>query len=321
MGVMGKSVSELGGNIMVIYQDSSGNHWFGSWESGVYRYDGKQLLQYTVEQGLPSNRVDEIHEDGKGHLYFVSCHPHSTVAKFDGKTFQTLQAVPSRTWHLDATDLWMRHAFGQEKVLRYDGVTLHALELPRPPHLSHISFEVYCIERDSQGHIWLGTNPLGVCRFNGEALDWITEEDVTEFRNEGANGVRSMIEDHRGFLWFNTEQRYEILDTVRAGEKFYTRHKGIGGLDGAVDSRLSKYLSAVRDAENNLWFVTYRDGVWKYDGLQMAHFDVQELEQSIQLYSISIDHNGKLWLGTQENGAYWFDGTTFVPFRPPVAHP
>jgi ligand-binding sensor domain-containing protein len=321
MGVMGKSVSELGGNIMVIYQDSSGNHWFGSWESGVYRYDGKQLLQYTVEQGLPSNRVDEIHEDGSGNLYFVGCHPHSTVAKFNGETFQTLQAVPSRAWTLNATDLWMRHAFGQEKVLRYDGVNLHELELPRPPHLSHISFDVYCMERDSRGHVWLGTNPVGVCRFNGKSLDWITEEDVTEFKNDGANGVRSMVEDHRGFLWFNTAQRYEILDSVRAGGKFYARHRGIGGLDGAADSRLNEFLSAVRDAENNLWFVTYRDGVWKYDGFQMAHFDVQELEKSIQLYSISIDRNGKLWLGTHENGAFWFDGTDFVRFRPAVSPP
>jgi ligand-binding sensor domain-containing protein len=181
--------------------------------------------------------------------------------------------------------------------------------------------EVYCIERDSRGHIWLGTNPVGVCRFNGEAFDWITEEDVTEFRDEGANGVRSMVEDRQGYLWFNTEQRYRIRDSATAGPQFYDRLKSIGGLDGAAESHLDEYLSAVRDTLGQLWFVTYRDGVWKYDGLQVVHYPVRVDGRDITSYSIFQDNGGKLWLGTHENGAFWFDGTDFVRFRPPVSPP
>ncbi len=44
-----------------------------------------------------------------------------------------------------------------------------------------------------KGNIWFGTNPVGVCRYDGKSFEWITEEDVTEFRNEGANGVRSIM--------------------------------------------------------------------------------------------------------------------------------
>ena len=313
---MGNRVEALGNSIMVVYQDGSGNQWFGSWEDGVYRYDGKQLLQFTTAHGLQSNRIDQIQEDAQGNLYFSSCHPQAMVTKFDGKTFVALHPIASQAWTLDSTDLWIRHAYGQEKVLRYDGNTLHELALPRPPHLSHIPFEIYCIERDARGHVWFGTNPVGVCRYNGKAFDWITEEDVTEFRDEGANGVRSIVEDLRGDLWFNTEQRYSIRDSVTSGTKFYDRQKSIGGLDGAAESHLDEYLSALRDAEDHLWFVTFRDGVWKYDGLQVTHYPVRVNGEGITTFSISEDNHGKLWLGTHENGAFWFDGTGFVPFRP-----
>ena len=41
---IGDTVQELGNNIMVIYQDKKNTYWFGSWQTGVYRYDGKTLV-------------------------------------------------------------------------------------------------------------------------------------------------------------------------------------------------------------------------------------------------------------------------------------
>jgi hypothetical protein len=42
--IKGDTVKELGKSIMVVYQDRKNVYWFGSWETGVYRYDGKNLL-------------------------------------------------------------------------------------------------------------------------------------------------------------------------------------------------------------------------------------------------------------------------------------
>jgi ligand-binding sensor domain-containing protein len=92
--VKGDTVKELGSNIMVIYQDKKNTYWFGSWETGVYRYDGKTLINFTTKHGLPNNRIDEIKEDKFGNITF-GCHPNSTISKFDGNTFTTLSAIPS----------------------------------------------------------------------------------------------------------------------------------------------------------------------------------------------------------------------------------
>lgn len=310
----GDTAKELGSSIMVIFQDKTNVYWFGSWETGVYRYDGKTLINYTTEHGLPNNRIDDIQEDTSGNLYFVSCHPQATVAKYDGNTITTLTPVMSNDWQLNSNDLWFRHSYRFEKVFRYDGTTLYELQLPKALNLPN-PFEIYSIYKDKKGNIWFGTNPSGVCRYNGESFDWITEVDVTEFRNEGANGVRSITEDRNGDFWFNTEYRYTVYDsTTLKSNKFYTRHESIGGLDGKKDSALDEYLSTVMDNENNLWFVTYRNGVWKYDGTKVTHYPVQSNSTDITLFSIYKDNKGGLWLGTHENGAYKFNGTTFEKF-------
>src|SRR5690606_32057572 len=88
----GDTAKELGSSIMVIHQDKDDIYWFGSWETGVYRFDGKTFTNFTTKHGLPNNRIDEIKEDKFGNIYFNSCHPNSTIVKFDGDTFTTLTA-------------------------------------------------------------------------------------------------------------------------------------------------------------------------------------------------------------------------------------
>jgi ligand-binding sensor domain-containing protein len=313
--VKGDTVKELGSNIMVIYQDRKNTYWFGSWETGVYKYDGNILVNYTTKHGLYTNRVDGIKEDKAGNLYFTGMNPNSTITKFDGKSFTNITATPSHKWKLETDDLWLINPYqAKQKVYRLKGNNLYELTLPNPPKLNN-PFEVYSIYKDKKGNIWFGTNPVGVCRYDGKSFEWITEEDVTEFRNEGANGVRSITEDKNGDFWFNTEYRYSVYDsTTLKSNKFYTRHESIGSLDGKNTGGLKEYLSTVRDNNNNLWFVTYLDGVWKYDGTKITHYTVQAHSKNITLFSIYMDNNGDLWLGTHENGAYKFNGNSFEKF-------
>jgi ligand-binding sensor domain-containing protein len=307
----GDTVKEPGSSIMVIYQDKKNVYWFGSRETGVYRYDGKTMIHYTTKHGLPNNRIDEIKEDTAGNIYFNSCYPYSVITKFDGHTFTTLSAMPGNGWKLQSRDLWFRHSYQNEKLYRFDGITLYELQLPKPPKLSN-AFEIYSIYKDSKGSVWFGTNPSGVCRYNGKSFDWITENDVTEFRDGGANGVRSIAEDGNGDFWFNTEFRYRVYGSVTLNSTaFYRRQESIGSLDGKKDGGLNGYLSIVKDNSNNLWMANYRNGVWKYDGTKVTHYPVQQNGKDITVFSIYKDNNGDLWLGTHENGAYKFNETTF----------
>jgi len=320
----GDAVKELSNNVMVIYQDRRNNYWFGSWKDGLFKYDGKAILHFTEKDGLTANRVEEVKEDREGNIYFNT---NGGLYQYKGNSFLKLTETISseNDWKLNADDLWFKSIENTGYVYRFDGDNLHKLKFPKTElgeeyiqkHPNYPNpYAVYCVYKDSKQNVWFGTATLGACRYNGKSFDWISEPDVTEIHDGPANGVRSMTEDKNGDFWFNSEYRYSVYgNTTSNSNKFYTRHKSIGGLDGKKNSNLSEYLSTLRDNQNNLWFVTYRDGIWKYDGTKITHYPVQDNSISITLFSIYKDNNGDLWLGTQENGVFKFDGLTFKKFE------
>ena len=329
LAATGDTVAELGKNLMVIYQDKQNSYWFGSWEDGLYRYDGKVIIHFTTQHGLPHNRIDNIEEDNEGNLYFNT---PGGISKFDGLRFTTLQLTESSNseWKLEPGDLWFKGVQNAGVVYRYDGQFLYQLKLPeiklgedymaahphsQYPGMNFSIYDVYTIYKDVKGNIWFGTGSLGLCRFDGKSIEWITEEDVIELHDGPANGVRSIIEDKEGNFWFsNTLYRYKIYQD-KSGMK-YDRQPGIGSLDGKPDSDQKEYLSAVVDNIGDVWIVTYAAGVWRYDGKKITHYPVLEGGTQIKLFSIFKDHQGGLWLGTHENGTYRYHGGAFEEFRP-----
>lgn len=325
------TVQELGNNIMLVYQDKKNNYWFGSWEDGLYKYDGKIITHFTTKNGLPNNRIDEIKEDFKGNIYINTS---SGITKFDGKNFIGLKVSDvDGDWKMEQNDLWFKNGWNSGFIFRYDGNVLYKLQLPKikpgedyilknPNHPN--PYTVYSIYKDSKENIWFGTGALGAFRFNGKSFDWILEKDVAEIYNEPSepsNGVRSIIEDKEGYFWFNSKFRYKVYDSNNSLNKtrdsiFYSREKSIGSLDGKTDGNLIEYLSIAKDNNSVLWIATYNVGVWRYDGKTVTHYTVKDGSKEITLFSIYKDNSGNLWLGTPESGAYKFNGQTFERFNP-----
>ena len=324
-------IKELGKNIMLVYQDKKNNYWFGSWEDGLYKYDGKTLLHFTTKNGLPNNRIDEIKEDNSGNIYFNTS---SGIIKSDGENFLLLKVTDlDNHWKLEPNDLWFKDGWNSGYVFRYDGNYLYKLQLPKTKlGEDHIlknpnnpnPYTVYSIYKDSKGNIWFGTGALGVFRYNGKSFDWILEKDVVEIFNdpsEGSNGVRSIIEDKDGYFWFNSMFRYNVYNNKKPiknnlGSTFYHREKNIGSLDGKSDGKLNEYLSIAKDNKNELWIATYNAGVYHYNGKNTTHYIVKDGSKEITLFTIYKDNAGHLWLGTHETGAYKFNGQTFERFKP-----
>lgn len=320
---LGDTVQAPGNNIMSVYQDKQNNYWFGSWQDGLYRYDGKTILHFTTKHGLPHNRVEDIQEDKSGNIFFNTS---GGVCQFNGQKISVLQAQESDVWQLQPDDLWFKSLQYDGKIYRYDGENLYSLQVPECPPgeawtakypTNPTPYGIYTIYKDSRKNIWFGTAALGACRYNGQTFDWISEEDVTELHNGPSNGVRSIIEDKDGYFWFNSAYRYEVYWKNHTPQKtFYNREKSIGNLDGKPDSDFWEYLSIARDNHNNLWFATYTRGVWQYDGNKTIHYPVQAWGTNIHVFCIYKDNKGDLWLGTHEHGVYKFNGRSFERFSP-----
>jgi ligand-binding sensor domain-containing protein len=328
--VTGDTVRELSNNIMVIFQDKKNNFWFGSWQDGLYKYDGKSIIHFTTKHGFPSNRVEEIKEDEKGNIYFNTS---KGILKYNGYSFTILKETIGdiENWDLSLNDIWFKNFTEAKSVYRYDGAILHRLKLPKirigedwiqKNPTSPNPYSIYCTYKDSKGNIWFGTAVLGAFRYDGSKFDWITESDVNELHYGPSNGVRSIVEDKDGYFWFNTEYKYDIYNksnstkSVKESTQFYDRIKSIGCLDGKKDGDLKEYLSIIRDNNNSLWIVTYLNGAWKVDGENLTHYPIEVDGKSIPIFYVFKDNQGGIWIGTHENGVFRFNGQTFVEFVP-----
>lgn len=329
---IGETVSELGKSIWIIFQDKKDNYWFGSDGQGVYRFDGKSIIRFSTKDGLPDNRIRGIQEDKSGNVFITSL---EGISKYDGQAFTTLTlpVLETHAWMLDSNDLWFSILGkpGQDGPYRYDGTSLHHLRFPKHyledefyaknPNPLFSPYEVYTIYRDGKGHLWFGTAALGVCRYDGKSLSWMYERELTETPSGGSFGIRSIIEDREGKFWFcNTRYRYNILPTssTEQGRTLvnYNREKGIDNLKAPDGEDLIYFMSAIEDKKGELWMVSYKNGVWRYDGQSIAHSSVKDGAKDITLFSIYKDNHGDLWLGTHDAGAYKFNGKTFENFRP-----
>ena len=317
----GDTVKELGKNIMAVYQDKKNTHWFGSWETGVYRYDGKTLIHYTTKHGLANNRIDEIKEDKLGNIYFNNS---GKIIKFDGHNFVTVSTTSNSNseWKLESDDLWFKSYQDSGCVYRYDGKYLQRLKFPETkegddyfakfPNVNYSPYDVYKIYKDSKGNVWFGTASLGVCQYNGITFTWISEKEL-DFDVETAFGIRSIIEDSKGKFWFsNMLYRYHIYGQDSTTN--YVKEEGIGSLDGNKDGDLVAIISMEKD-NYNLWLATYNKGVYCYNGRQITHYPVKYNGKDITVFSIYKDNNDALWLGTHENGVYKFNGKRFEKFK------
>jgi ligand-binding sensor domain-containing protein len=336
---IGETVSDIGDSRWIVFQDKDNNYWFGTDGNGVCRYDGTPggaITRFTTKDGLSHDQVRGIQQHGPTGDILITT--NAGVSKFDGQKFTTLSVTEMKSadegWVLDPDDVWLPIQPKQMGPYRYDGKTLYHLKFPKSPQEDALPaaegnskpawspYEVYCVYKDSRGHMWFGTANLGIYRFDGKHVDWMYEDHLTNTPGGGSFGIRSIIEDRHGDFWFcNTQFRYKIephgVVGQEAGRIKYTREKGMDLAGSATTDKFFYFQSITEDNNRDLWMAPYAGGVWKYDGKKVTHYPMKNAQNNeITMFTIYKDNRGDLWVGTHEHGAYKFNGKSFERFRP-----
>lgn len=323
----GKVVAEIDPRIWCIHQDRRGDYWFGSNGSGVYRYNGQRIIHYS-RTDLGGDQVRDIKEDTKGNIFIST---NDAVTMFDGNGFTTLELVKApddgTAWVLNADDVWLVFDPGRYGPCRYDGEKLYHLTLSRSPAEDANSREpgtrftpagVYSIYKDRQGHLWFGTAGVGLCRYDGQALSWLYEERLTTTPNGGAFGIRSIYEDRSGNYWIcNTRQRFAILSEVAVKDDHlmitYEKKEGLPDAQSDNGGNFEYFPSITEDLNGAIWMACGNAGVWKYKGNEVTKYPIGDKAYAIE---IICDRQGKLWVGTLQQGVYTSSGAEFAKFVP-----
>lgn len=73
-------------HVFVIEEDSEGNIWFGDRDTGAWRYDGKTMTNYPINNNFSSPMIWTIYKDNNNSLLFGLA--DGNIFKFNGKTFE-----------------------------------------------------------------------------------------------------------------------------------------------------------------------------------------------------------------------------------------
>lgn len=313
--LVGDTVSRIEGEIRGITQDSKNNLWFASNGSGVFRYDGKTIVNYTQKHGLSSDYVWMVKEAKDGKIWFktnVRATDVDAICCFDGYVFKTVSPATNAT----------SYDFNKGELLfdyYFDGKSLSKIQLPRTSPIKNDlnqrhHYDIYSTCRDRQGNTWFGTCNAGICKYDGNNYAWFDDAEL------GA-AVRDIYEDKNGTLWAgNNGDGLFRFD----GKRFinFSREKNLHNPDFekypiGKPGLMSRVWKITADHQGNLWVATIDNGVWKYDGKTMVNYtskDGLSLE-GVGIWTVFTDKKGTLWLGTEGDGVYTFDGKIFQKFK------
>ncbi len=315
-----------------IFKDRSGNlyffRWWASRQEGVSKYDGKNFSRLTVENGLPSNKVSDIHEDKKGNIWFANY--DRGLSKFDGSDFtnyskeQGLKSDKILSIEEDQKgNIWLATDGG---ICKYDGqnfthfkpkenLYIHNMYCDRhdrlwfqkwndgePPSLGIFDGNKYYnfdevdnhIEKffeDKEGNMWIATISKGVYQNRRSAFTFYETE------SEPINRVYGNLLDSQGNLWIgNYKEKNQLLK--------FTGGKIIG-------YSLNEYGAnqLYEDSQGNIWFNSGPDLV-KFDGSSFDKYVLKKHRTYPNISSMIDDNSGNLWLATR-NGIIKFDGNSF----------
>lgn len=323
----GEVVSEMSKDIWVVFQAKNGDYWFGSDGEGVYRYDGKMVVNFSTKDGLVNNRIREIQEDKSGNIYFGTLNGFS---KYDGKQFTPLIPRTDGEWKLHPDDLWFKGDTMTGGPYRYDGKSLYHLKFPKHyledrlraenPNPPASMYGVYTVYKDTKGAMWFGTAAVGAYRFDGKSIHTLYEDELTNPPGGGSFGFRSIIEDKNGKFWIcSTRYRFAVQVGKIVDKKSsvnYKREKGIDLLKSQNGGNPIYYNGITRDNNRDLWMSTYGIGAWRYDGEKVVEFPVKDGGKNVLFVTVYKDNRGDIWLGSQGSGAYRFNGKSFEKFKP-----
>lgn len=306
---------QVGEYVRRVFEDKSGNLWFGTNGEGVCRFDGKGLSYYSTHNGLSGSQVTAIMEDAAGNIW---CATGGGVTKFvaplkanagsNGNdsvwlgfsftNFTTANGLPDNwVWSLYQDRKGTIWAGTLKGLCRFDGtkfisVPLPATQVEHPaPDLS--LSRVGAITEDKAGNLWFGTDGGGAYRYDGKSFTNFTSKDGL-----CDNNISCIVKDSKGNLWIGSMygglSRYD-------GESFTS----FAQKDGMIGN--NEVWNIYEDKKGNIWFSSEGFGVYRYDGKNFTNFGEKEGLGIKAVQTIYEDSKGRLWIGGG-GGLYRFDG-------------
>jgi signal transduction histidine kinase/ligand-binding sensor domain-containing protein/DNA-binding response OmpR family regulator len=263
----------------------------------------------TVENGLSQNSVRTICQDSLGYIWVGT---QNGLNRYNGYDIEIFEAKKNDTLSLSSNfiytlcpstngKLWIGTNHG---VCLYDQRSAQFQKMDK--FFEDLDFNrqfiVFAILVDSDGSVWVLGEGKGIHLFKKENSGTQFEEML--FLNEPISNksldIRGeLMEDNEGNIWIGTcktglwkfDKRKNVFDNVTINGKEYP------------------VSSIIQDQQQTIWIGTFSNGVFQYHPPADEFVAVNGLnDESIR--TMYIDHNGKLWIGTDKGGLNLYDAVS-----------
>lgn len=164
---------------------------------------------------------------------------------------------------------------------------------------------VRCELLDNDGNVWFSINGEGAYRYDGKSFTNFTTNDGL-----CSNNVSAIIQDKSGNILLGTNKGICKYD----GKKFTTY---------PVPETLI-ITCMLEDKDGNLWFGTWRNGIYRYNGKTLDNF-LSNNDHKFNpgngaqlIFDILQDKNGNVWFSSWNGGGVWrYNGKDFKNYVPP----
>lgn len=274
--------------VFALMQDRIGHLWFGTYESGLARYDGDRMIPLA---DLPHPSIRCLTQDRKGHIWIGT--EAGLACMFEDKilcTFKVQDGLPANQITSVAQD-----SAGTLWVATVAGVAIWRGSFPAA-HPALDPFEkIFLSEKDSsayqaqtlavspQNDLWLGTN-------TGLYFLPAAQRAENGFTPILAGDVRALLPARDGAMWAGTATG---LHRIHGGEV-----RSFKNADGMRDEEV---FALAQDQRGNLWIGT-RTCLMQYDGKGFTAYDTRHGLPNVYVRSLLVDYENNLWLGTVGGG-------------------
>lgn len=265
--------------------------------------DDIRVVHVPVGNGPVPRQVHQIVQDNQGFLWFSS---QDGLKRYDGYEFKTYRPDTKKSNSLSGVFInsLFKDRFGMLWIGSDTYLDSYDPKTGTFRHFEGIHSQVYDINQDREGSMWLATND-GLLRLEP------TTGRTIRYRNSpsdpaslSSNLARATFQDRQGTFWVATAKGLDVLD-LRTGK--VTRHFAM--------QIAGTFLASLFEDHSGILWLTYTtgNGLASLDpktGIVTSYsFHQVEPERSLiaGVNAILEDEDGTLWLGTQGSGLLKLD--------------
>ena len=288
-----------------VIQDNEGYIWLAT-ESGVSRFDGKNFVNFTSENGLEPGGAKILMEDKQGNIWIG--HKTGGITLYNKKQF-----VKHPICDIISSEI-SSFLMDKDTILWITSVEDGLIRLDNPYEIdpAKVRYEQYKGKR-------LSDRVFLVATAQGDSLFFITDAGIKKYNPQSNSftnfspdnlvhyfSFTTFLEDRKGNIWIGTYHGglYKYIKETKTIKIYDAR-------DGLADNWVTTLFE---DSKGNIWAGSWGGGITKISENEIKVFDNSNGLRDLKIWKINEDIEGNILIASHESGLIIFKGERFITY-------